>query len=232
MQLLTTRMRKATLPRRPSVKHNRVRLRLERLDERINPGAGDNVWISPFDGGFWDDNNNWSLSHPPDGDTLHFGNGQFGYGTNTDSYDNMAEAIAQEIDMAGYTAMLSIAGGDLRVEQDFIQHGELDIYPGSEIDVGNIFYLGGAVHMVDTDVQAGQVIQPQFGHWVVEGHTTVTTAIVQQAGLLEIRGVLEVFGNFVQEPTGVIIGGTLIVHGIATFKGARDSFKTAVTPYG
>src|SRR4051794_39444135 len=102
-------------------RRNNVRLCLETLDERINP-FGDNVWIGP-EGGVWSDPANWSLGRAPTtGDTLHFGQDQYGYGANTSSYDDIPNVTVGEIDTAGFTATINIGlyGGEyLGVTNDF-----------------------------------------------------------------------------------------------------------------
>lgn len=213
-------------------RHSRVRLRLERLDERITP-AGDNVWIAPAPGpGLWSVAANWSLGHTPgdQADRLHFGNGQFGYGTATNSEDDIDNAFAEEIDTAGYAGSTITIQADknLTVLQDFIVEPNVNLIMnnGDNIYVGNNFYFGGNVETNgEVNIDAGEIVQPEWGLWIIRGHTTVYGSIWHGGTITfdpSVPGsLLEVFGNFTQLPTGnlIAVGGGLNVHGNAIFSG-------------
>jgi hypothetical protein len=196
--------------RKCALRRPRVRLCLEVLDQRINP-FGDNVWIAP-EGGAWSDPDNWSLGRvPATGDVLHFGAGQFGYGTDTDAFCDMIVSV-HEVDTAGYSQTITIAGS-LTVEEDFIQRGTLWI-PGGSLDVGNDLVINGTMLTGDATIEAGVIVVECWGSWYCD-HTTVTNVTANQlyqggtlrllAGLPDFPTVLNLNGAYRQLPCGTLV---------------------------
>lgn len=184
----------------------RVRLRLEALEHRITP-FGDNVWIGPVDG-FWSGSGNWSMGRPPiEGDTLHFGAGDFGYGTGTSSIDDIPTLSVHEIRTEGMQGRMLIENKDLTVTEDFFVYGDVQIIGASHLNLGNMLYIGGLLETGGPDgdpttiTTGGSIVVICSGTWEVgcgppEGPRTVVVAgHVQIAGFLHICGELDVTTN-------------------------------------